>query len=62
MPNSVNSLSIRCNYQKVAVDQEDLKPYWKLENIKIILLFISFSKTLLTTERRLTGNQYRNQS
>ena len=46
--------------RRSAIDQEDLKPYWKSEKrphvIKWlkILLFISFSKTLLTTERRLT--------
>ena len=45
-----------------AVDQEDLKPYWKLENRSHLsrwsssLLFTSFSKTLLTTERRLIGH------
>ena len=44
-----------------AVDWEDLKPYWKSEKRphfsrwSAILLFTSFSKTLITTERRLTG-------
>ena len=44
-----------------AVDWEDLKPYWKSEKRphfsrwSTILLFTSFSKTLITTERRLTG-------
>ena len=47
--------------RRSAVDREDLKPYWKLEKRphfsrgSTILLFTSFSKTLLTTERRLTG-------
>ena len=47
--------------RRSAVDREDLKPYWKSEikphfsRWSTILLFISFSKTLLTTERRLTG-------
>ena len=47
--------------RRSAVDQEDLKPYWKLEKRphfprwSTILLFRSFSMTLLTTERRLTG-------
>ena len=42
-----------------AVDQKDLKPYWKSEKkppfsrLSTIVLFRSFSKTLLTTERRL---------
>ena len=43
------------------VDREDLKLYWKSEKRlyfsrwSTILLFTSFSKILLTTERRLTG-------
>ena len=47
--------------RRTAVDHEDLKPYQKLEKRphfsrwSTILLFTSFSKTLLTTERRLTG-------
>ena len=47
--------------RRSAVDQEDLKPYWKSEKRShfsrgsTILLFTSFSKTLLTTEKRLTG-------
>ena len=47
--------------QRSAVDQEDLKPYWKLEKKPHFSrwptnkLFTSFSKTLLITERRLTG-------
>ena len=42
------------------VDVEDLKPYWKSEKRShflkqsTILLFTSFSRTLLTTETRLT--------
>ena len=47
--------------RRSAVDREDLKPYWKSEKRQhcnrwsTILLFTSFSKALLTTERRLTG-------
>ena len=47
--------------RRSTVDQEDLKPNWKSEKRphfcrwSTILLFTSFSKTLLTTERRLTG-------
>ena len=47
--------------RRSVVDQEGLKPYWKSEKWphfpkwSTILLFTSFSKTLLTTERRLTG-------
>ena len=47
--------------RRSAVDQEDLKPYWKSEERphfsrwSTILLFTSFSKTLLSTETRLTG-------
>ena len=47
--------------RRSAVKQEDLKPYWKSEKKSdfsrwsTILLFTSFSKTLLTTERILTG-------
>ena len=47
--------------RRSVVDQEDLKPYWKSEKRShfsrpsTILLFTGFSKTLLTTERRLTG-------
>ena len=43
------------------LDREDLKPYWKSEKRphfprwSTISLFTSFSKTLLTTERRLAG-------
>ena len=46
--------------RRSAVDREDLKPYWKSEKSLIslgwstILLFTSFSKTLLNTERRLS--------
>ena len=45
----------------LAILSDTTKPYWKSENWlhffwwSTILLFISFSKTLLTTERRLTG-------
>ena len=46
--------------RRSAVDQEDLKLNWKPEIMatfsrwSIVLLFTGFSKTLLTTERRLT--------
>ena len=46
--------------RRSAVDREGLKPYWKSQKGSYfsrwatILLFTSFSKTLLTTERRLT--------
>ena len=43
--------------RRSAVDQEDLKLYWKSEKGHIFLgdqLFTSFSKTLRTTEKRLT--------
>ena len=52
------------SYQTVrrsVVDRKDLKSYWKSEKRphcirwSTILLFASFSKTLLTTEKRLTG-------
>ena len=44
--------------RRSAVDQEDLKPYWQSEKRphfsrwSKILSFTSFSKTLITTERR----------
>ena len=47
-----------------AVNQEDLKPYWKWEKRphffrqSKFLLFTSLSKTLLTAERRLTGQLF----
>ena len=47
-----------------AVDQEDLKPYWKSEKrpyfsrSSTFLLFTSFSDTLLITERRLIGGSF----
>ena len=47
--------------RRSAVDLEDLKPYWKSEKRphfsrwSAILLFTSFSKTLLNTEKRLAG-------
>ena len=50
--------------RRSAVDQEDLKPYCKSEKCPYfsrrssILFFLSFSKTLLTTERRLTGQYF----
>ena len=50
--------------RRSAVDREDLKPYWKSEKRphfsrwSTILLFTRFSKTLLTTEKRLTGDSF----
>ena len=50
--------------RRSAVDREDLKPFWKSEKTQdfsrwsTILIFTSFSKTLLKTERRLTGQQF----
>ena len=49
--------------RRSAVDREDLKPYWKSEKGHISLgdqqsYYLSFSKTLPTTERRLTGRQF----
>ena len=47
--------------RRSAVDQKDPKPYWKSEKMPhfsrclTILLYTSFSKTLPTIERRLTG-------
>ena len=48
--------------RRSAVDWEDIKPYWKSEKRSHLslhdqqnLLFTSFSKTLQTTERGLTG-------
>ena len=47
--------------RRPAVDEEDLKPYWKSQKRPYffwqptILLFTNSLKTLLTTERRLTG-------
>ena len=46
------------------VDQVDVKPYCKWEKRlhfsrwSTVVLFTSFSKTLLTNERRLTGRQF----
>ena len=50
--------------RRSAVDREDLKPYGKSEKRphysrwSTILLFTSFSKTLITAGRRLTGQQF----
>ena len=50
--------------RRSAVDREDLKPYWKSQKRPKfsrwpkILLFASFSKTLLSKERRLTGQLF----
>ena len=61
-PDLLNALAILSDttVRISAVDWEDLKPYSKLEKRSYfcrwltMLLFASFSKTLLTTERRLT--------
>ena len=56
-PDLLKALAVRI----FAVDQKDLKPYWKSEKSSrfsrwsAILLSTSFPKTLLTRERRLTG-------
>ena len=66
MPNSVESLGDLVvlsdkTVRRPGVDWEDLKLYWKSElrphfsRWSTILLFTSFSKTLLKVERRLTG-------
>ena len=50
--------------RRSAVDWEDLEPYWKSQKIphfsrwSTILLFTSCLKTLLTSERRLTGQLF----
>ena len=50
--------------RRSAADRENLKPYWKSEKRShfskwsTILLFTNFSQTLLTTERRLTGQLF----
>ena len=50
--------------KRSTVDQEDLKSYWKSEKKphfsrrSTSLLFSTFSKTLLTTKRRLTGHWF----
>ena len=62
-PDLLEALAIILNtiVRGSALDWEDLKPYWKTEKRSHtsrwskILLFTSFLKTLLTTERRLTG-------
>ena len=62
-PDLLKAVAILSNttVRRSAVDREYLKPYWKLEKRphfcrwSTILLFKSFSKTLPTTERKLTG-------
>ena len=60
-PVKAQTITSDTTFKRSAVDLEDLKPYWKLEKRphfsrwSTILLFTTFSKTLLTTERRLTG-------
>ena len=63
-PDLLKALPILSNttMRRFAVDQKDLKPYWKSEKRphfswwSKILLSTSFSKTLLTTEKRLIGH------
>ena len=65
-PRSIKSpsISIRTTVKRSTVYREDLKPYWKSEKRphfskwSTSLLFISSSKTLLITERRLNGRQF----
>ena len=51
-------------FRRSAVDWEDLNPYWKLEKTphfsrwSTIFLLASFLNTLLTTDKRLTGQQF----
>ena len=62
-PSNLKALAILSDItvSKSTVDQEDLKPYHKSEKRQHfsrwskILLLTSFSKTLLTTERKLIG-------
>ena len=53
-PDLLKSLEtpLDASVSRSAVDQKDLKPYWKAEKRPH---FLKWSKTLLTTERRLTG-------
>ena len=48
--------------RRSAVDREDLKPYWKSEKRPLgdqqSYYLQLFSKTLLTTERKLTRRQF----
>ena len=65
-PDMLKDLAILSNttVRRSAVDQEDLKPYRKSEKRShffrwsAMLLLTSFSKTLLTIERRLTGGSF----
>ena len=58
------SISKGTDVRRSVGDREDLKLYWKSEKRphfyrwSTILLFTSFSKTLLTTERTLTGRYF----
>ena len=62
-PELLKALSILSDttFRRFAVNRENLKPFWKSEKMATllswpgILLFTSLSKTLPTTERRLTG-------
>ena len=63
-PRPISNLAILSDttVRRSTVDQEDLKPYWKSENMppfsRRSSLFTSFSETLLTAERRLTGQWF----
>ena len=65
-PHQLKSLTILSDttVRRFAVDQEDLKPYWKPEKRlhfsmwSTILLFITFSKTLLTRIQQLVYIAY----
>ena len=56
-PDLLNALAITSDttVRRFVVDQEDLKPYQKSDKRPN---FYRWSKTLLTTERRLTGQQF----
>ena len=65
-PNLLKALVILSDttVRRSAVDTEDLKPYWKSEKRLHFFYVINnpiiymFSKTLLITERKLTGWQF----
>ena len=65
-PDLIKALAILSDktVSKTAVDRKDLNSYWKSEKMprwsrwSTILLFTSFSMTLLTTEIRLTGSSF----
>ena len=65
-PDLLKSLEtpLDASVSRSAVDQKDLKPYWNAEKRPHFLrwstswLFTNLSKTLLTTEKRLTGRYF----